>query len=311
MSRRAAPKANGPEARSAQGTPVSRRAAPKANGPEARSAQGTPVSIQALFNLQGRTALVTGGNSGIGEAMATALGLAGARVVLMARRVDALAESTARLRAKGVAASCLSCDLADIEATRAGAQAALDLAPIDILVNAAGVNLRQPFQDVTPESWQTQINLHLSAPFFLTQALAPAMAARGWGRIVNVASLQSHRAFDDSAPYGAGKAGVVQLTRATAQAWSAKGITCNAIGPGFFPTALTAPVFANPQAAQRNAQQTCIGRNGELTDLYGLTVFLASDASGNFLTRLPPPQNLRGAGIFGRGLVAARQLSFG
>ncbi len=238
------------------------------------------MSIQALFNLQGRTALVTGGSSGIGEAMATALGLAGAHIVLMARRTDALAQSAEKLAAQGIGVTVLPCDLADIGATQAGAQAALGKGAIDILVNAAGVNLRQPFDQVTPQSWQTQINLHLSAPFFLTQALAPAMAQRGWGRIINIASLQSQRAFDHSAPYGAGKGGVVQLTRAIAQAWSDKGITCNAIGPGFFPTALTAPVFANPQAALRNAQQTCIGRNGELTDLYGLTVFLGSAASG-------------------------------
>lgn len=238
------------------------------------------MSIQALFNLQGRTALVTGGSSGIGEAMATALGLAGAHIVLMARRTDALAQSAEKLAAQGIGVAVLPCDLADIGATQAGAQAALGKGAIDILVNAAGVNLRQPFDQVTPQSWQTQINLHLSAPFFLTQALAPAMAQRGWGRIINIASLQSQRAFDHSAPYGAGKGGVVQLTRAIAQAWSDKGITCNAIGPGFFPTALTAPVFANAQAALRNAQQTCIGRNGELTDLYGLTVFLGSAASG-------------------------------
>jgi NAD(P)-dependent dehydrogenase (short-subunit alcohol dehydrogenase family) len=150
---------------------------------------------------------------------------------------------------------------------------------VDILVNAAGVNLREPFQTVTPAAWKTQIHLHLSAPFFLTQALAPKMAERGWGRIINIASLQSYRAFGNSAPYGAGKGGVVQLTRAIAQEWSSKGITCNAIGPGFFPTQLTAPVFANPAAALKNADQTCIGRNGELTDLYGLSVFLASDAS--------------------------------
>ena len=150
---------------------------------------------------------------------------------------------------------------------------------MDILVNAAGVNFREPFAQVTPESWQTQINLHLSAPFFLTQALAPFMANRGWGRVINIASLQSYRAFGNSAPYGAGKGGVVQLTRAIAQEWSAKGINCNAVGPGFFPTALTAPVFGNAQAVQKNADQTCIGRNGNLTDLYGLTVFLASDAS--------------------------------
>jgi gluconate 5-dehydrogenase len=237
------------------------------------------MKLDQLFSLKGKTALVTGGNSGIGEAMAMALGLAGARIVLMARRMEALEQAANQLRAEGIAVQCLSCDLADIAAAQAGAAAALAAGPIDILVNAAGVNLREPFSQITPESWQTQINLHLSAPFFLTQALAPAMAARGWGRVINIASLQSYRAFGNSAPYGAGKGGVVQLTRAMAQEWSAKGINCNAIGPGFFPTALTAPVFGNAAAVQKNADQTCIGRNGELTDLYGLTVFLASDAS--------------------------------
>ena len=151
--------------------------------------------------------------------------------------------------------------------------------PVDILVNAAGVNLRQPFAQVTPQSWLTQIHLHLSAPFFLTQALAPAMAERGWGRIINIASLQSQRAFANSAPYGAGKGGIVQLTRAIAVEWGPKGITCNAIGPGFFPTALTAPVFADGELAARHAAQTCLGRNGQLADVDGLTVFLASNAS--------------------------------
>lgn len=237
------------------------------------------MTIHALFDLKGRTALVTGGNSGIGEAMATALGLAGARIVLMARRTDALEQSALHLAVQGIDVSYIPCDLADINAAQEGAAVALKLGNVDILVNAAGVNLREPFEQVTPESWQTQINLHLSAPFFLTQALAPAMAQRRWGRIINIASLQSYRAFGNSAPYGAGKGGVVQLTRAMAQAWSARGVNCNAIGPGFFPTALTAPVFANEAAALKNAEQTCIGRNGQLTDLYGLTVFLASDAS--------------------------------
>jgi NAD(P)-dependent dehydrogenase (short-subunit alcohol dehydrogenase family) len=237
------------------------------------------MSIADLFNLKSRTALITGGNSGIGQAMASALGLAGAKLILMARSTDALDAAAKQLRAQGIQVQTVSCDLSDTSAVVAGAQEALKFGPIDILVNAAGVNLRQPFLDVTPESWQTQINLHLSAPFFLTQALAPQMAERAWGRIINIASLQSYRAFGNSAPYGAGKGGVVQLTRAIAQAWGPKGITCNAIGPGFFPTALTAPVFANPEAAQKNADQTCIGRNGELHDLHGLTVFLASQAS--------------------------------
>ncbi len=237
------------------------------------------LAIGQLFGLKGRTALVTGGNSGIGEAMAFALGAAGAKLILMARRTDALEGSAQRLRAQGMQVQTVSCDLSDIEATIAGAAQALSLSPIDILVNAAGVNTREPFDKVSPQSWQTQINLHLSAPFFLTQALAPHMKARGWGRIINIASLQSYRAFGNSAPYGAGKGGVLQLTRAIAQEWSAHGITCNAIGPGFFPTALTAAVFANPELADKNAAQTCIGRNGTLEDLHGATVFLASNAS--------------------------------
>jgi NAD(P)-dependent dehydrogenase (short-subunit alcohol dehydrogenase family) len=232
--------------------------------------------IASLFDLGGKRALVTGGNSGIGAAMARALGLAGARVLLVARRDAELQAVAQQLRSEGTEADTLSADLADVVALRAAAQRAGE---IDILVNAAGINLRQPFAEVTPEAWQTQLALHLGAPFFMTQALAPGMAARGWGRIINIASLQSHRAFANSAPYGACKGGVVQLTRAIAQEWGGKGITCNAIGPGFFPTALTAPVFADTTLAERHAQQTCIGRNGELADLHGVTVFLASNAS--------------------------------
>ena len=236
--------------------------------------------LAPLFDLTGRRALVTGGSSGIGQAMAHALGLAGARVLLVSRRQAQLAEAAARLVADGIDAPFLAADLADTPGLRSVAhEAERRLGGIDILINAAGINLRQPFADVTPEAWQTQIALHLGAPFFLTQALAPGMKARGWGRIVNIASLQSVRAFADSAPYGAGKGGVLQLTRAIAQAWSAHGITCNAIGPGFFPTALTAPVFADGPAAARHAAQTCIGRNGELQDLHGATVFLCSQAS--------------------------------
>lgn len=233
-----------------------------------------------MFSLAGRTALVTGGNAGIGLAMARALGRGGVRVVLAARREDALREAVASLDRDRIAAHWVACDLSDPAAAKTCAEQALQqTGRIDILVNAAGVNLRQPFEAITPQTWQTQIALHLGAPFFLTQVLAPQMKDRGWGRVINIASLQSYRAFPDSAPYGAGKGGIVQLTRAIAQAWGRHGITCNAIGPGFFPTALTAAVFADEALARRHAEQTCIGRNGQLDDLAGLTVFLASDAS--------------------------------
>jgi gluconate 5-dehydrogenase len=235
----------------------------------------------ALFSLASRRALVTGGNSGLGEAMARALGLAGAAVLVVARgATGGLEAAVERLRKDGIAADGLRADLAALDDLHEVAgQAVAKMGGIDIIVNAAGVNLRDPFEKVTPASWDLHLNLHLGAPFFLTQALAPAMAERGWGRIINIASLQSYRAFDNSAPYGAGKGGIVQLTRAIAREWSPRGITCNAIGPGFFPTPLTAPVFDSPELSSRHAAQTCIGRNGEMEDLYGATIFFASDAS--------------------------------
>ncbi|MFN3670819.1 MAG: SDR family NAD(P)-dependent oxidoreductase [Bosea sp. (in: a-proteobacteria)] len=236
--------------------------------------------LTQLFDLSGRTALVTGGNSGIGLAMARALGLAGAHLVLVARREEALREAAAGLKAEGVAADIIAADLASAEA---GAQlgeacAGLDR-PIDILVNVAGLNLRQPFMQVTAEGFDLHMAVHLRAPFLLTQAFAPGMAERGFGRILNIASLQSYRAFPDCAPYGAAKGGVVQLTRAIAEEWSRHNVTCNAIAPGFFPTPLTAAVFADEARAARNAAQTAIGRNGALDDLAGATVFLCSPAS--------------------------------
>jgi NAD(P)-dependent dehydrogenase (short-subunit alcohol dehydrogenase family) len=234
------------------------------------------AGIASLFDLTGRVALVTGGNSGIGEAMAKALAYAGAEVVLMARREEALATAVRRFTADGLAVRSVTCDLADAKAI---ARAATNTGPVDILVNAAGINLRQPFMDVTAEAFDQHVAVHLRAPFLLTQQFAPAMAAQRWGRVINLASLQSQRAFTDGAPYGAAKGGVVQLTRAIAQEWSPRGVTCNAIAPGFFPTPLTAPVFADPVRAEANARQTAIGRNGDLEDLYGATVFLASDAS--------------------------------
>jgi gluconate 5-dehydrogenase len=237
--------------------------------------------LEKLFDLTGRTALVTGGNSGIGLAMARALGLAGARVVLVARREAELKLAADDLAREEISASFIAADLAYAACAKAIGEGLekLDLKP-DILVNAAGINLRQPFGEVTAQSFDLHMAVHLRAPFLLTQALAPAMAAQGWGRILNIASLQSFRAFPDSAPYGAAKGGVTQLTRAIAEEWSRHGLTCNAIAPGFFPTPLTAKVFADETRAAKNAAQTAIGRNGALDDLAGVTVFLASDASG-------------------------------
>ena len=139
--------------------------------------------------------------------------------------------------------------------------------------------MRQTADGVTADGWDATIALNLSSPFFLSQALVPQMRARGWGRIVNFASLQALRAFPGGIAYGASKGGIAQLTRAMAEAWSQHGITANAIGPGFFPTELTAPVFADGERTASNAAQTCMNRNGELRDLDGPLLFLCSEAS--------------------------------
>ena len=239
------------------------------------------MSIFQQFDLSGKTALITGGSSGIGEAMAEALGQAGAKIILVARRKPQLEEARERLVAKNVnMISCISADLESLDASSVLAKEAITSAgQVDILVNGAGVNLRETFMEVSQESWSRQIHLQLSTPFFLTQALAPQMKKNHWGRIINIASLQSYRAFPNSTPYGAAKGGILQLTRAIAQEWSKFGITCNAIGPGFFPTALTAPVFNNSELVKMHANRTAIGRNGEMSDIGGLAIFLASDAS--------------------------------
>jgi gluconate 5-dehydrogenase len=236
--------------------------------------------IAGLFDLGGRVAFVSGGHSGIGRAMAWALAAAGARVVLAARRAADLAEAVAAFERDGFAAAALPCDLADRSVyANLAARAAAPFGAPDILVNAAGINPRKPFDDPGDAHWDDTIAINLTAPFLLTRALAPAMRSRGWGRIVNIASLQSARAFPNSAPYGASKGGIAQLTRAAAEYWSPHGVTCNAIAPGFFETPLTAAVFNDPDRAAAMAGQTMAGRNGVLADLHGTTVFLASDAS--------------------------------
>jgi NAD(P)-dependent dehydrogenase (short-subunit alcohol dehydrogenase family) len=233
-----------------------------------------------LFDLTGRVAAVTGGSSGIGQAIATALGSAGAAVVVVARRAEALVSTVAAIEKAGGKAAEVAADLADYGSLGEVAETISNaFGNPDILVNAAGINLRQPVEEITPESWHQTLALNLATPFFLARALVPAMRKKGWGRIVNIASLQSERAFPNSLPYGASKGGVAQMTRAMAEAWSKHGINCNAIAPGFFPTELTASVFEDEERATRIAAQTAIGRNGRLDDLHGTAIFLAAPAS--------------------------------
>jgi NAD(P)-dependent dehydrogenase (short-subunit alcohol dehydrogenase family) len=213
----------------------------------------------SLFDVSGKVACVTGASSGLGRAAATMLAEAGASVVGIARRASEL--EAWQKESKGKTA-ILPADLSETGTLAAIAEdSAKPFGPPDILVNAAGINRRQAADEVTVDGWDSTLALNLTAPFFLAKALVPAMKKRGWGRIVNVASLQSQRAFPNGISYGASKGGVVQLTRA-------------------FPTDLTAPVFEDKSLSDRNARQTCIGRNGELADLEGPLLFLCSQASG-------------------------------
>ena len=228
-------------------------------------------------DLTGHVALVTGASAGLGRRCALTLAKAGASVVAVARRADQL--ETLVKEAEGEVAP-LPFDLADRDGlTDLAAQAAGIYGAPDIAVHAAGINTREIADEVTPEGWDITLTLNLSVPFFLSQALVPGMKAKGWGRIVNFASLQTTRAFPGGIAYGSSKAGIGQLTRAMAEAWSKDGINANAIGPGFFKTELTEAVFADPERAARNAAQTCIGRNGTMEDIDGLLLFLCSDMS--------------------------------
>ena len=232
----------------------------------------------SLFDVKGRIACVTGASSGLGRAAATMLSKAGAQVVGVARRE---AELKAWADSSSGETAVLAADLADRNSIPDIARSVEKFfGPPDILINAAGINTRQVADEVTPEGWDVTLNLNLAAPFFLAKELSGGMKQKGWGRIVNFASLQSFRAFPGGLSYGASKGGIAQLTRAMAEAWSKHGIAVNAVAPGFFPTELTGAVFSDPDRAARNAAQTCIGRNGEMSDFEGPLLFFCSDACG-------------------------------
>ena len=240
-----------------------------------------PSVTEDIFGLSGHTACVTGASSGLGRYTATVLAEAGAKVVGVARREEALKEWQASL---GDKAGYVAHDLMD----RNGLEGLADrvngvFGPPDIVVHAAAMHPRQTADETTREAWDDTIWLNLSVPFLLSQLFVPAMKSAGWGRLVMFASLQTTRAFHAGIAYGASKGGIGQLTRAMAEAWSAHGITANAVGPGFFPTELTTPVFEDDEWRERNARQTCVGRNGKVEDLKGPMLFLCSDAS-SFVT---------------------------
>ncbi|GAA3128636.1 SDR family NAD(P)-dependent oxidoreductase [Streptosporangium carneum] len=240
--------------------------------------------LDSLFSLTGRVALVTGGSSGIGYAIAEALGRAGARVVVVARRRPELAQAVERLRAHGVRADSVSADLADrADVARVCEEAPAFFGDVDILVNDAANNIRRPMDRLTVDDYEQTMAVNITAPYLLGQHFGPRMAERGWGRIINIGSQQSISAFGDSGAYGVSKAAITGLTRSQAEAWSARGVCSNTVVPGFVLTPLTEPAQAVPGRVEALAARSMTGRNGLPADFAGIAVLLAGQA-GAYLT---------------------------
>lgn len=236
-----------------------------------------------MFDLHGKRAVVLGGTSGIGHAIALALTDAGAEVVASSRRADAV-DSTARaIEQRGGKTARLTSDVADrgsLEALREAVER--QLGPVSILFNCAGMTQRIPTLDCTEELWDAIIDTNLTGTLRACQTFGRGMVERGYGRIVNIASLATFVAFMEVAPYAASKAGVGALTKSLGVEWARDGVTVNAIAPGIFPTALNSAIIDSPRG-QELLMRTPMGRFGKVEELTGTAVFLASDEA-SFIT---------------------------
>jgi len=237
--------------------------------------------IQDLFDLTGRLALVTGSSRGLGRALAIALAQAGARVVLHGRDEGALAETAATITdATGRAPAVATFDVTDAAAVEFAVAVILERhGTPDILVNNAGVQHRAPFTEFAVADWDDIIATNLSGAFYVSRFVAPAMAARGSGKIVNVGSVQSWLARQTIAPYSASKGGVVQLTRGMAADLARFNIQVNAISPGYFATEMNRALVEDPEFNTWLVNRTPARRWGDFAELAGTLVYLCSDAS--------------------------------
>ena len=238
----------------------------------------------ALFNLDGRTALITGSSAGIGHALAKGLAGAGARVVLNGRDAERLAAAAKSLESGSVAVHQAAFDVTD----RAGVEAAVariehDIGAIDILINNAGIQRRMPLEEFSDDAWREVMRTNLDSAFIVGQVVARRMIPRRKGAIINICSVNSELGRPTIAPYTASKGGLKMLTKGMAVDWGKYGIRVNGIGPGYFKTELNKPLYTNEQFSGWLTGRTPLGRWGNVEELIGAAVFLASDAA-SFVT---------------------------
>jgi gluconate 5-dehydrogenase len=237
-------------------------------------------AAKSLFDLTGRTALVTGSSQGIGFALARGLAQAGAAIVLNGRDKAKLVRAGAELSGTGARVGTAAFDVTNGAATLAGIeQIEAEFGPIDILVNNAGILKRAPLLELTEEQWKQVLDTDLTSAFLLARAVAPRMIARGSGKVINICSLMSEVGRPTTGGYAAAKGGLKMLTRAMATEWAKHNLQINGIGPGYMLTELTKPLADNPEFSRWLLARTPAGRWGLPEELVGAAVFLSSRAS--------------------------------
>jgi gluconate 5-dehydrogenase len=235
--------------------------------------------VPNLFDLTGKTALITGSSQGIGLALARGLSEAGAAVVLNGRNQDTLAAAAQMLTDQGLSVRIAAFDVTDRAAVVAGIAEIEAQGPIDILVNCAGMQFRAPLELFPEDRWRQLIATNLDSVFFVSQAVAPHMIARGAGKIVNICSVQSQLGRPSIAPYAATKGAVKMLTQGMCADWARHGLQINGLAPGYFVTDLTRSLVDDAEFTRWLEARTPAGRWGQVEELAGACVFLSSRAS--------------------------------